>query len=220
MKKVIGIIISLTLLTAVFMPATAKAATGNISEDISINAEYLIKDTDGLHTRYVVLATNSGNSDISVSADFYAVSADGSNLKTVHDYAEAVKKGQTFIVYGQFRNDVAARASGFSYSIKATETVDCRYDAIGIDSQKSEDNSIIITGTNYSKSNVNAVNVRSIFYKDGAPVAFDSVNIGDSGYSLRSGGTGVQELGLTYSDYDDYVITYSVASTDSFTKDF
>ncbi len=214
MKKHISIILVALFITLVSVsPLTVNARKNSISaSDISVKREFLIKDNDGLHSRYVVLATNDSAEDISVKADFFAIASDKTVIKAVHDCTDAVKSGQDFIIYGQFLNDKIEDAASFSYNISAQETSDCRYDAIDLDVEKSKNNTLAVKGLNYSKSNVNAVNVRSIFYKDGVPVAFESINVGDRGYVLSSGSEGIQELGQNYTDYDEYVITYSVAT--------
>lgn len=223
MKKALNFIISFAFIICAFTPvvANAKGNKGAVSaSDISINAEYLIRDVDGLHSRYVVLATNNSDSDIVVDADFFAVTTEGTVLQTVHDSAEAVKAGQTFIVYGQFKNDSIEGAGDFKYELHPVYTANCRYDAVNIEIQDSDYSALSITGTNYSDSDINAVNVRGIFFKDGQPVAFDTVNVGDKGYTLHSGATTVQELGMFADDYDDYVITYTATSDTSFSEDF
>ncbi len=221
MKKIYSIIISIALIFGAFTPVhvLARANQSVSASDISIDAEYLIKDQDGLHSRYVVIASNSTGSDISVKADFYALNSEGSPIVAVHDSADAVKAGQSFIMYGQFKNDAIADAASFTYDLRGETTSQCRYDAVGLDVQKSADNELNITGTNFSASDVNLINVRGVFFKDGAPVAFDTVNIGDSGYTLRSGSSGIQQLGMTLEDYDDYVITYTASSDITLAED-
>ena len=211
MKKIYGIIVSIALLIGLIAPVSINAKAASVS-DISISGEYLIKDSDGLHSRYVVLATNNSEKDLTVEADFHALSGRKA-VKTVHDCAEAVKAGQSFIVYGQFRNDQIAKASGYTYDLKVSETSSCKYDAVNMEITKSDDNTIIVTGTNYSQSDVYSVNTRCLFFKDGTPIAFDTVNIGDSGQLLRSGKAGVQQLGMIPVDYDDYTVTYSVSGS-------
>ncbi len=208
MRKIYGIIIAIALVFGAFTPVKVLAKTS----DISVNAEYLIRDQDGIHSRYVVLATNASGMDISVKADFFALDASGTPIKVVHDTAEAVKNGQTFILYGQFKNESIADVASFDYSINVTKTSSCRYDAIGLDVQQDEANTLNIAGTNFSASDVNLVNVRGVFFKGGVPVAFETVCIGDSGYALHSGSSNNQQLALVPVDYDDYIITYTVSS--------
>ncbi len=211
MNKITTLIVTMAFLVGVFTPVQVSANASSQS-DIGIKAEYLIKDSDGLHTRYVVLATNNSESDVTVNASFHAIDANGNIIKTVYDSAESIKKGQEFIIYGQFRNEIASAASAIKYDFSVADDNCCNYDAIGIDIAQEEDNSLTVTGTNYSKADVNAVNVRGIFYKDGTPVAFDTTNIADTSYTLRSGNSGTQELCQVPTDYDNYVITYSASS--------
>ena len=208
MRKIYGIIIAIALIFGAFTPVKVLAKTS----DISVNAEYLIRDQDGIHSRYVVLATNASGMDISVKADFFALDASGNPIKVVHDCAEAVRNGQTFILYGQFKTESIADVASFDYSLNVTKASNCRYDAIGIDVQKDEANTLNIVGTNFSTSDVNLVNVRGIFFKEGMPVAFEAVCVGDSGYALHSGSVGNQQLAMVPVDYDDYIITYTVSS--------
>ncbi|WP_026495192.1 hypothetical protein [Butyrivibrio sp. WCD3002] len=211
MNRIKSLIVTLVFLVGVFTPVQVNARSASPS-DIGIKAEYLIKDNDGLHTRYVVLATNNSDSDITITASFHAISSNGAVIKTVFDNTESVKRGQDFIIYGQFRNEIAAAASSFKYDLNINENNCCNYDAIGLDISEDEDRSLTITGTNYSKTDVNAVNVRGIFYKDGTPIAFDTTNIADTSYTLRSGNSGSQQLCMVPVDYDNYVITYSASS--------
>ena len=83
---------------------------------ITVENEYVIPDGFGWCTYYVLIATNNTGKDISINADFVALGKDGSELSKVHDYSDAVKKDQRFILYGQFKNtDIQDRAS-FKYS--------------------------------------------------------------------------------------------------------
>ncbi len=214
MRKIYGIIIAIALIFGAFTPVEVLAK----ASDISVNAEYLIRDQDGIHSRYVVLATNASGSDISVKADFYALDASGKPIKVVHDYADAVKNGQNFIIYGQFKNDSIADVASFSYDIRVETTGSCRYDAIGLDVQKDDSSTLNVTGTNFSASDVNLVNVRSVFFKDGVPVAFETVNVGDSAYVLHSGNTNNQQLAMVPVDYDDYIVTYTVSCDNPLTE--
>ena len=221
MRNIIGIIIAITLTITALSPVSADAAMSSASaSDISIKGEYLIRDNDGMHSRYVVLAENTSPDDISVKADFHALSSDGKEIKTVHDVASAVKSGQTFIIYGQYLNDAIADAASFSYDLHVNSTSGCRYDAVSVDVSRTANDTIAVSGTNYSKSDVIAVNVRGVFYKDGVPVAFDTVNIGDQGYVLSGGAGSVQELMQTFTDYDDYVITYFVEAKNPLPEEF
>ena len=164
-----------------------------------------------MHSEYVVIATNTSGMDLSVSAYFHAVASNSNPIKTVSDSASAIKNGQTFILYGQFVNDEVIDASSYSYELATEATHDCKYDAVNIDVQTEEDGVLEVTGTNYSSEDISLVNVRTVFLKDGKPVSFDHVNLGDSAYSFSSGGSNTQELGMVHPDYDNYIITYSAA---------
>ncbi|WP_029320654.1 hypothetical protein [Butyrivibrio sp. AE3004] len=214
MKRLYSIIISITAVISVFSGSAVISNAANNSNDangLKINNEYKIEDADGLHIRYVVMATNTSGKDLEVFAVFNANASNGQIVKTVSDDAYAVKSGQSFMLYGQFKNSDIEDATDFSYDLKTSDTSLCRYDAVSLDVAKAEDNTLSVTGTNYSTEDIGCINVRTVFFKDGAPVAFDTVNIGDSGYLLRSGSSNTQELGMLLEDYDNYVVTYVAA---------
>ena len=214
MRNIYGIIITISLFFSIFANSSfvANAASGQgVTEGLQINAEYLIRDTDGMHSEFVVIATNNSGEDLCVSADFHAVASNNSPIKTVSDEASAVKNGQSFILYGQFKNDDVVDASSFTYELMTDSTDDCKYDSVNVDVAADEDGVLEVTGTNYSSEDISLVNVRTVFFKDGKPVAFDHVNLGDSAYSFRSGSSNTQELGMLHPEYDNYILTYSVA---------
>ena len=187
------------------------AASSNGNDGIQINAEYLISDIDGMHSEYVVIAKNTSGKDLSVKACFEALSADNDPVKVVSDEALAVKNGQSFILYGQFKNDDIEDAASYSYKLTSDITDDCKYDCVNIDTTSDEDGVLTVSGINYSSENISLVNVRCVFFKDGAPVFFDHVNLGDGAYTFRSGSSNTQELGMLHPDYDNYVLTYQVS---------
>ncbi|WP_026664802.1 hypothetical protein [Butyrivibrio sp. FC2001] len=213
MRRIYSLIIAIAVIISMFTSSAIISYAANQTADgIKIEGEYLISDIDGIHTRYVVVAKNVSDKDLSVIAKFYALKANGNPVKSVTDGASAVKKGQSFMLYGQFKNSDIEEATEFSYEITVKETDNCRYDAVGFDVEAGIDSALAVTGTNYSSEDVGCINVRSIFFKNGEAVAFDTVNIGDYGYSLRSGSSNTQEIGMLLPEYDDYLVTYSVAS--------
>ncbi|WP_026660664.1 hypothetical protein [Butyrivibrio sp. AC2005] len=212
MRKIYGLIIAIAVIISTFSNSTIISYAANkTAEGIKIEGEYLISDIDGIHTRYVVVAKNTSDKDLAVVAKFYALKANGNPIKSVTDGASAVKSGQSFMLYGQFKKKDIEDAASFSYEITVTETTGCRYDEVGFDIEAGLDNALEVTGTNYSSEDVGCINVRSVFFKDGEAVAFDTVNIGDAAYSLRSGSTNTQEIGVLLPEYDDYLVTYFVA---------
>lgn len=215
MRKIYGIIITIAVFISVFANSSfiTNAASGHgIAEGLQINAEYLIRDIDGMHNEYVVIATNNSGSDVHVSAYFHAVASTGNPIKTVSDEAKAIKNGQTFILYGQFKNEDVIDVSSYSYDLITDAASDCKYDSVNIDVEAEESGTLEVTGTNYSSEDISLVNVRTVFFKDGKPVAFDHVNLGDSAYSFRSGSSNTQEIGMVPVEYDNYILTYSVSS--------
>ncbi|WP_022763080.1 MULTISPECIES: hypothetical protein [unclassified Butyrivibrio] len=214
MRKIYGIIITIAVFISIFANSsfTITAASGQgMADGLQINGEYLIMDSDNLHSEYVVIATNKSGKDLSVVAKFFAVGGNGNPIKTVYDSASAIKNGQSFILYGQFKNSELKDVASYSYTLMTGITEDCKYDSVNVDVE-SQEGVLEVTGTNYSSEDTSLVNVRTIFFKDGSPVAFDHVNLGDSAYSLRSGSSNTQELGQLHPEYDNYLITYSVAS--------
>ncbi len=187
-------------------------ASGNAvpSGNVVVTEEYLIPDESGISSRYVLLASNETDSNIIISAEFYAVDSDGKVLATVTDYIDAVRKDQKFILYGQFKNEIVEAAANFRYTLSFDYTDECAYDAIDIKTENEEDSTVIdVTGTNYAQKDVEGIHVRAIFYNDDEPVAFDYTNIADSGYLLHSGSTNYQQIGTVNIPFDKYVITYT-----------
>ncbi len=180
------------------------------SDSITIDGIYTISDNMDWCTYYVVVATNNTGKDVAVGADFIAVDGDSNVLSKVHDYSEAVKDGQQFILYGQFKNDRIADAKSFDYNFRIAQTDNCTYSSVNLDSVK-EDVGIQVEATNYSEKDIQGVGVRTVFLKDGQAVAFDTVNIADVGYVFHGGSTNSQVVGYNAADYDEYIMTYTSA---------
>ncbi len=226
MKRcVLSIVIALGMILSLFLyldSDTSEAgrvyAATNISNGISIDSEYLIPDKIGWCTYYVIVATNKTGSDICISADFVAKDKSGRVVKKVNDYSEAVKKDQQFILYGQFVNSEIKSASGYEYTYNVTPTDKCAYSSVALDTTKL-DQCVEVRATNYSKFDVQSVGVRTVFMKNGMAVAFDTVNIADSGIIFHGGSTNSQVIGTTAGDYDNYVLTYTTVGTSAYTED-
>ncbi len=185
-------------------------AENDLNNGITIDDEYLIPDTAGYFTYYVVIATNNTGSDIRISADFLAKDKSGSTLAKVNDYSDAVKSGQQFILYGQFKRDVASSAASYEYSYNASATDKCAYNAFIVNTASAEDN-LVVTATNSSKAASESVIVRTLFLKNGRAVGFDTVNIASQGVEFYGGSTSSQALGYSVPDYDSYIVTYTIA---------
>ncbi len=201
-----------------YIPAQTAYAENEIQQEITIDNEYLIPDRLGYFTYYVVVATNNTGSDISISADFSALDKSGAVIKKVNDYAEAVKDGQQFMLYGQFTASAAGKASSFVYDYAFAPTEKCAYTQVALDTAKSGQ-VIELTATNYAKYDIQAANVRTVFMKNGKAVAFDTVNIADMGVTFHSGSTNSQVVGMNAGDYDDYLITYTTSSASDIPED-
>ena len=205
----LGILISfISFCNPKFIPAATSYAENDAQGEITVDEEYLIPDRLGFFTYYVVVATNNTGSDISVSADFTARDKSGNVIRKVNDYADAVKNGQQFILYGQFTSSAASRAASYEYDYAMAPTDRCAYSQIALNADRSGQ-LIELTATNYAKYDVQCANVRAVFMKKGKAVAFDTVNIADMGIVFHSGSTNSQVVGMNAGDYDDYVITYT-----------
>ena len=214
-----GVLISLfSFCDPCFIPATTSYAENNISGEITVDDEYLIPDSLGYFTYYVVVATNNTGSDISISADFTAKDRSGNLLRKVNDYADAVRNGQQFILYGQFNSKAIKNASSFEYDYSVAPTDRCAYSQVSLNADRSGQ-LIELTATNYAKYDIQCANVRTVFKKNGKAVAFDTVNIADTGIIFHSGSTNFQVLGMNAGDYDDYVITYTSVANNSIPED-
>ena len=188
-------------------PSNVAYAATEIENGITIENEYVIPDEFDWCTYYVLVATNNTGKDVRISADFTAINPDGEEVSLVHDRADAVKDGQKFILYGQFLNENIKNASTYKYNLDLTETDNCTYTLVDVDTSTKE-KCIEISATNYSEKDIQGVGVRTLFTKNGRPVAFDTVNIADVGYTFHGGSTNSQMIGLNASDYDNYIITY------------
>ncbi len=184
----------------------AEPSAGNIK----IESEYTIPDDMGWCTYYVLVATNETGKDIAVSADFTSFDKNGKPLNKVNDYAEAVKKGQKFILYGQFVNSKNPGMKSVKYDLTVKETENCTYSSINLDASK-KGSCLEVSATNYSEKDIQGVGVRTVFLKNGKAVAFDTVNIADAGYTFHGGSTNSQAMGVTAGDYDEYIMTYTSA---------
>lgn len=180
------------------------------AEKIQIDNEYMIPDSLDWCTYYVVVATNKSGRDIMVSADFSAFDKNGKELAKVNDYFEAVKNNQQFILYGQFLNAKIKNASKFNYTLKADETDNCTYSSVDVDAVDIGE-CLQVSATNYSEKDIQGVGVRTVFLRGNKAVAFDTVNIADSGYVFHGGSTNSQIVGYNAGKYDKYIITYTSA---------
>ena len=85
MKKVFGNVLAVGMMiillsgrySSLFPAETAYAAEPQ--GEVTINSEYLIPDSIGWCTYYVVVATNNTGSDIAISADFVARDGSGND---------------------------------------------------------------------------------------------------------------------------------------------
>ena len=205
----IALFFTLGLCQALLDSSVAFAADPSVS-DIKIESEYTIPDDMGWCTYYVLVATNNTGKDIAVSADFTSYNKAGKALNKVNDYAEAVRKGQKFILYGQFVNSKNPGMKNVKYVLSVKETENCTYASINLDASK-KGSCLEVSATNYSEKDIQGVGVRTVFLKDGKAVAFDTVNIADSGYTFHGGSTNSQAMGVTAGDYDEYIMTYTSA---------
>lgn len=215
-KRIFSVIMSLGMVLILFLtgnfgicPILADAA--QLSTDgITIDSEYIIPDSFDWCTYYVVVATNNTGRDIKISADFVALDKKGNVLSKVNDYSEAVKKGQQFILYGQFLNKNVRNASKYQYAFGIAETDNCTYNSVDVDASNIG-GCIEVSATNYSQKDIQGVGVRTVFLNNGKPVAFDTVNIADVGYVFHGGSTNSQVIGSNAGSYDDYILTYTSA---------
>ncbi len=200
------------------IPAKTAYAAQDLSSGITIVDEYLIPDSIGWSTYYVLIATNNTGSDIAISADFYAKDKKGNVIKKVNDYADAVKNEQQFILYGQFLDSEIADAASYEYDYSVHTTDKCAYGSVSLES-KDIGECVEVSATNYSKFDIQSVGVRSVFMKDGKAVAFDTVNIADAGITFHGGSTNSQVIGMFAGDYDDMILTYTSVSNHAMTED-
>ena len=213
-KQIFSILVTLGMsflvlfgLNQCIFPSEIVYAAENLSSGITIEDEYFIPDSFDWCTYYVLVATNNSGKDLEITADFRASDKKGEMVSLVHDKADAVKNGQQFILYGQFLNENIAEASSFEYKLDVEETDNCTYSMIDIDTN-SREKCIEVSATNYSEKDIKGVGIRTLFMKNGKPVAFDTVNIADVGYTFHGGSTNSQMIGQNASDYDNYIVTY------------
>ncbi len=222
-RRICSIILTLGMVLSLFiLIGSTKASTvyaeNDLSDGITIDQEYIIPDSIGWCTYYVLVATNNTGSDICISADFVAKDRSGGVIKKVNDYSEAVKKDQQFILYGQFLNDEIRGAKGYDYAYTVTPTDKCAYSSVSLDT-KDIGECVEVSATNYSKFDIQSVGVRTVFMKNGKAVAFDTVNIADSGIIFHGGSTNSQVIGVTAGDYDNYLLTYTSVGTQAQLED-
>jgi hypothetical protein len=181
--------------------------------NISINSEYVIPDGYDWCTYYVVVATNNTGKDITINAEFTALDKAGKVLGKSQDFSDAVKKGQQFILYGQFKNADIAGADDYKYTFSLAETDNCTYNSVNIDAVNNGE-CLQVSATNYSEHDIQGVGVRTVFLRNGKAVGFDTVNIADVGYTFHGGSTNSQMVGHNTGSYDNYILTYTSAGND------
>ena len=165
-----------------------------------------------------MVATNKTGKDIAINAKFTAYDKKGKELSKVHDYSDAVKKDQQFILYGQFKNKDIAEAANYKYSFDYTETANCTYTSVDVDAVDVGE-CIQVSATNYSEHDIQGIGVRTVFLKGKKAVGFDVVNIADVGYTFHGGSSNSQVIGLSSGTYDHYIMTYTSAGNEDL-KDF
>ena len=209
--------VSLILLASAFGVSTVNANASDFSakdnKNIQIDGEYVIPDGFDYSTYYVVIATNNTGKDISISADFVALNENGDVLAKVNDYFDAVGRGQQFILYGKFLNTRIKDAVKYQYVFNTSETENCTYNSVDVGTTKMGE-CIEVSATNYSEKDIQGVGIRTVFLKKGKPVAFDTVNIADTGYVFHGGSTNSQVIGYNAGAYDDYIMTYTSAGNE------
>ena len=111
-KRIFSVMVACMITMGMLLLACGISKTPHVAyayepsaSDILIQNEYVIPDVSGFFTYYVLVAQNNSEIDLSVDADFTALDGSGNALYKVNDYADAVKKGQQFIIYGQFRHE-------------------------------------------------------------------------------------------------------------------
>ena len=208
---------SLILLASGFGVSTVNANASDFSaksnKNIQIDGEYVIPDGFDYSTYYVIIATNNTGKDISISADFVALNENGDVLAKVNDYFDAVGRGQQFILYGKFLNTRIKDAVKYQYVFNTSETENCTYNSVDVGTTKMGE-CIEVSATNYSEKDIQGVGIRTVFLKKGKPVAFDTVNIADTGYVFHGGSTNSQVIGYNAGAYDDYIMTYTSAGNE------
>ena len=208
---------SLILLASGFGVSIVNANASDFSakdnKDIQIDGEYVIPDGFDYSTYYVVIATNNTGKDISINADFVALNENGDVLAKVNDYFDAVGRGQQFILYGKFLNTRIKDAVKYQYVFNTSETENCTYNSVDVGTTKMGE-CIEVSATNYSEKDIQGVGIRTVFLKKGKPVAFDTVNIADTGYVFHGGSTNSQVIGYNAGTYDDYIMTYTSAGNE------
>ena len=217
-SKVFNLIFALVLafslcFSVVISPIHVDAADPSVS-DIQINDVYVLPDNSGFLTYYVVYATNNTGADVSVETFFTAFGKDGEQIYKVSDYVDAVRNGQDFITYGQFSNNDIENVSKFDYEIQISETSNCTYSSVDVEANKADD-FLIVEATNYSEHDLQGVNVRTLFLRNGKPIAFDYVNIADAGTTFHGGSTNCQVIGFNIGSYNDFILTYTSAGSTS-----
>ncbi len=209
--------VSLILLASAFGVSTVNANASDFSakdnKNIQIDGEYVIPDGFDYSTYYVVIATNNTGKDISINADFVALNENGDVLAKVNDYFDAVGRGQQFILYGKFLNTRIKDAVKYQYVFNTSETENCTYNSVDVGTTKMGE-CIEVSATNYSEKDIQGVGIRTVFLKKGKPVAFDTVNIADTGYVFHGGSTNSQVIGYNAGAYDDYIMTYTSAGNE------
>ena len=209
--------VSLILLASGFGVSIVNANASDFSakdnKDIQIDGEYVIPDGFDYSTYYVVIATNNTGKDISINADFVALNENGDVLAKVNDYFDAVGRGQQFILYGKFLNTRIKDAVKYQYVFNTSETENCTYNSVDVGTTKMGE-CIEVSATNYSEKDIQGVGIRTVFLKKGKPVAFDTVNIADTGYVFHGGSTNSQVIGYNAGTYDDYIMTYTSAGNE------
>ncbi len=216
-KQMISILFTLGMSLAVLFSVGDCSLSSKIvyaaetsSTGVTVDDEHIVPDQFDWCTYYVVVATNNTGSDISISADFSAYDGAGNVISTVHDYADAVKAGQQFILYGKFLNENIEGAADYDYSFDVDETDICTYSVVNLDTNQL-DECIEVSATNYSENDIQGVGIRTLFMNDGEAVGFDTVNIADVGYTFHGGSTNSQIVGCSVGEYDDYIMTYTSA---------
>ena len=205
---IMGVLLIFLFSGSVKAPAEIAYAASEPEGDITIVDEYVIPD--GMHwcTYYVVVAKNDTGKDIAISADFEAKDKSGEVLYKVNDYSDAVKEGQTFILYGQFNNERIQGVRSYDYSFNYVPTDRCTYNEVSVKAD-AKGSAIEVSATYYSANDIEGVGVRTVFMKNGKAVAFDTVNIADCGCTFYGGSTNSQVIGTSAGSFDDYLLTYT-----------
>lgn len=199
MKRVCIILLCLLLLTGCGSSNSSVESTESsictessvpLVEQIEVHG-YRCPETDMFET-YALLLTNNSDKTVDIEANIVAKDGNGNLVGAQSDSARAVAPGQTAAVYGSFSDYHSTERYEHQLIVSENQTHQSVHGVIDLEYNLT-DTKAVVSATNISEYDANAVWVSIIFLDEETPVGFRLLSMTTEDMRLPSGMTWVEE---------------------------